>query len=228
MIRAILVSAIAIALMQSTPPVLYQDRAGRFTFSYPGTFGAPGPGTNDGFGDRVAAVRFSAFPAVFGGEAVLTRGFPLIDLQAVGGLYDSVTLEIFPAPVRAVVVAQLPQLTASNLCAALGQVQHLDPGLPGLASLPAQQRQAIGTTDAMRNSNPRVVECRATSDSVTFDKERAFQPGSPVQHVYGTVRFLSGSYSTFQLIAGGVAPDRQTLTAIERLVRSFQQPRDAR
>jgi hypothetical protein len=60
------------------------------------------------------------------------------------------------------------------------------------------------------------------ADSVSFDKERAFQPGSPTQHVYGTVRFLSGPYSTFQLIAGGDAPDRSTLMAIERLVASFQ------
>jgi hypothetical protein len=216
------IAATSLMMLQSVPGVQYEDPARQFTFSYPSTFGTPGTGTNNGFGDRVAAVRFSAFPAVYGGEAVLTRGFPLIDLQAVGGLYDSLTLEVFPAPLRALVVAQLPRLTAANFCAALSQAQHLDPGLPALASLPAQQRQAIGMTDGMRNSNPRVVECRAVQDTVSFDKERAFQPGSPIQHVYGTVRFLTGPYSSFQLIAGGAAPDRSTLTAIERLVASFQ------
>jgi hypothetical protein len=80
-------------------------------------------------------------------------------------------------------------------------------------------------TDVMRNANPRVVECRVVGDTLSFDKERAFQPGSPTQHVYGTVRFLNGPYSTFQLIAGGAAPVRSTLTAIERLVASFQQAR---
>jgi hypothetical protein len=209
-------------MLQSAPGVLYQDPARRFTFSYPSSFGSPAAGTDDGFEDRVAAVRFSTFPAVYGGEAVLTRGFPLVDLQAAGGLYDSLTLGVFPTPLRALVVAQLPRLTAANFCAALAQPQHLDPGLPAFASLPPQQRQAIGMTDAMRNANPRVIECRATSDTVTFDKERAFQPGSPAQHVYGSVRFLSGPYSTFQLIAGGAAPDRSMLTAIEQLVASFQ------
>ena len=222
MIQLLLLVTAALMMLQSGPDVLYQDPARRFTFSYPPTFGSPAAGTNDGFGDRVAAVRFSTFPAVYGGEAVLTRGFPLIDLQAAGGLYDSLTLEVFPDPLRALVVAQLPRLTAANLCAALGQPQHIDPSLPAFAALPAQQRQAIGMTDAMRNANPRVIECRATSDTVTFDKERAFQPGYPAQHVYGTVRFLIGPYSTFQLIAGGAAPDRSTLAAIERLVGSFQ------
>jgi hypothetical protein len=61
---------------------------------------------------------------------------------------------------------------------------------------------------------------------VTFDKERAFAPGYPPQYVYGTVRFLTGSYSTFQLIAGGFAPDRAMIHTIEDLVASFTtQPR---
>jgi hypothetical protein len=57
---------------------------------------------------------------------------------------------------------------------------------------------------------------------ITFDKERAFQPGAPLQHVYGTVRFLTGTYSTFQLIAGGDTPNASIVTAIENLVASFQ------
>jgi hypothetical protein len=52
------------------------------------------------------------------------------DLQAVGGLYDSLALELFPAPLRALPVAQLPRLTAANFCAALGQPLHVDPDLP--------------------------------------------------------------------------------------------------
>src|SRR6185312_3066055 len=81
----------------------YQDPQNRFVFTYPPEFGALSPGTNDGFGDRVAAIHFARFSAgvqggtlVFGGEAVLTRGFPLFDLQTAGGLYDAITLEIFP------------------------------------------------------------------------------------------------------------------------------------
>src|SRR5215475_6448495 len=123
MIRSLLIGA-ATLMLQSAPTRLYTDPAGRFTFSYPSTFGSPSAGTNDGFGDRAAAVRFSTFPATYGGEAVLMRGFPLIDLQAVGGLYDGLMLEVFPAPLRALVVAQLPRMTAASLCAALAQPRH--------------------------------------------------------------------------------------------------------
>ncbi len=222
MIRAFLFAAAGVMMLQSAPELLYQDPAGRFTFSYPSTFGSLGAGTDDGFADRVAAVKFSTFPAVWGGEAVLTRGFPLIDLQAAGGLYDSLTLQVFPDPLRALVVAQLPRLTAANFCEALAQAQHLDLRLPAFGSLTPQQQQAIGITDAMRNLNPRVVECRTVGDIVSFEKERTFQLGYPTQHVYGTVRFLRGPYSTFQLIAGGPSPDRPTLAAIERVVASFK------
>ena len=72
------------------------DPARRFRFSYPASFGEPSPGTNDGIGDRVAAFRFSVFSSGIGGEAALTSGFPVIDLQAAGGLYDANALEVFP------------------------------------------------------------------------------------------------------------------------------------
>ena len=74
----------------------------------------------------------------------------------------------------------------------------------------------------MRNADPHVVSCRTRGDMITFDKERAFQSGAPLQHVYGAVRFLTGTFSTFQLIAGGEAPNAVTVTAIENLVASFQ------
>src|SRR5690349_18852341 len=85
---------LALVAIQSTS--VYHDPAGRFTFSYPSSFGTTSVGTDDGFEDRVAAVRFSSFPARFGGEAALTRGFPLVDIQAAGGLYDQLTLDVLP------------------------------------------------------------------------------------------------------------------------------------
>src|SRR5262249_20074649 len=133
---------------------------------------SPSPGTNDGFRDRLAAIAFSTFPARFKGEAALTRGFPLIDLQAVGGLYDGPTLEIFPDPLRSVIISLVPRLTAANFCQALAQPTHLDPGVPELAKLPAAQRQAVGQVDMMRNANPHVVSCMSNGDTVVFDKER--------------------------------------------------------
>jgi hypothetical protein len=222
LVRPVAIGAAAVMLLQSATLVPYRDPAGRFSFSYPQAFGATSRGTNDGFGDRVSAVRFSSFPARFGGEAVLTRGFPLVDLQAAGGLYDSLTLEIFPAPLRQVVVGQLPRLTAMNFCGALAQTSHLDVTLPAFASVPPQQRTAIQETDRLRNTDPRIVACVAKGDTVTFDKERAFAPGFPAQHVYGAVRFLNGPFSTFQLIAGGEQPLPTNLSAIEAVVASFK------
>ena len=222
MIRSLLSCATAIALLQPAPATVYRDPANRFTFSYPSTYGSIGPGTDDGFQDRVAVFRFSSFPARFGGEPALTKGFPLVDLQALGGLYDHLTLGIFPDPLRARVVSQLPRLTLANFCTMLAETQHLDPALPVFASLKPQEREAISGTDVLRNDSPKVIECRTSGDMVTFDKERAFQPGAPLQHVYGSVRFLTGPYSTFQLIAGGEAPDPSLMNAIEDLVRSFR------
>jgi hypothetical protein len=221
MIRSLLFCATAIVLLQQTSTTLYRDPAGRFTFSYPSGYGSIGPGTDDGFLDRVAVFHFASFPARFGGEPALTKGFPLIDLQALGGLYDNLTLQIFPEPLRTRVVSQLPRLTLTNFCAALAESRHLDPALPIFASLTQQQRDAISGTDVMRNANPHVLECRTQGDMITFDKERAFGPGYPLQHVYGTVRFLSGTYSTFQLIAGGDTASQAVTQAIEDLVASF-------
>jgi hypothetical protein len=170
----------------------------------------------------LAAVRFASFPATYGGEAVLTRGFPLIDLQAVGGLYDSLTLQVFPAPLRAQLRAQLQPLTAATFCAGLGETTHLDPNLPAFAAWTGPQRHVISQADTMRNANARVVECRVSGQTVVFDKERAFQPGSPLQHVYGAVRFLPAPYSTFQVVAGGAPPTPALLTAIEAMVASFK------
>lgn len=214
--------ALGLIMLQPVSVQLYRDPAGRFTFSYPVSFGTTSPGTNDGFQDRIAAVKFSSFPATYGGEAVLTRGVPLIDLQAAGGLYDSLTLEVFPATLRSLVVAQLPRLTTANLCAALGARAHVDPAAPAFASLTAPQRNAIADTDRLRNANPQVIECRTIGGVVVFDKERAFAPGYPSQHVYGAVRFLSGPFSTFQLIAGGARPSQATLDTIVDLVGSFK------
>jgi hypothetical protein len=222
MIRSLLFCATAIVLLQQAPTTVYRDPAGRFTFSYPVSYGSIGTGTDDGFLDRVAVFHFASFPARFGGEPALTKGFPLVDLQALGGLYDNLTLQIFPEPLRTRVVSQLPRLTLTNFCAALAEPRHLDPALPVFASLPQQQRDAISGTDVMRNANPHVIECRTKGDMITFHKERAFGPGYPLQHVYGTVRFLSGIYSTFQLVAGGDEPRQSATQAIEDLVASFR------
>ena len=213
--------AIVLVLAQIDATADYADARGRFQFTYPAGFGTPSPGTNDGFGDRVAAIRFSVFSAGLGGEAVLTRGFPLVDLQAVGGLYDSIGLEIFPEPLRALVVGALAPLSADTFCRQLASEQHLDPTNTALASVTAQQRASVAATDRLRHVSPRVLRCVRQGDTVTFDEEVAFQPGSPRQRVYGAVRFLDGPYSTFQIVQAGAAPDSGVLEQMAAVVESW-------
>jgi hypothetical protein len=201
----------------------YLDAARRFRFSYPASFGAPSRGTNDGFEDRLAAVRFATFSSSgIGGEAALTRGFPLIDVEAVGGLYDAIALEIFPVSLRRQIVAALVPLTPTNFCRLLAQERHLDPASNALTGLTTQQKAAVASVDAMRHMAPRVVRCVVDGDTVTFDKEAGLQPGGPRQRVYGAVRFLNAPYSTFQIVRAGSAPDDDVLKQMTAVVRSWR------
>jgi hypothetical protein len=224
--RALLAVALALALGQAEPAVRYVDPQGRFEFRYPAAFGNPLPGTNNGFGDRVAAIRFSLLPPSprrLGGEATLTRGFPLIDLQAAGGLYDAITLEIFPEPLRRTIVGALPRLAPASFCREAVRPQHLDPADQALASLTERQKTAVAEVDRMRNVESRMVSCVADGNTVTFDKETASAPGGPRQRIYGAIRFLDGGYSTFQVIRGGPdAPDQATLEQLTALVNSWR------
>ena len=207
----------------------YQDQQNRFVFDYPQEFGTLSPGTNDGFGDRVAAIRFERFSAgvqrgtlVLGGEAVLTRGFPLLDLQAAGGLYDAITLEIFPDPLRAIIMRNLPRLTLTNFCTEIARTTHVDPLTPAFSSFSASQRQALQSVDRMGNVAPVVLLCEAVGDTIRFHKEVAFETGDARKHVYGAVRFLREPYSSFQMIRGGSNPPPDLLQQITALVQSWR------
>jgi hypothetical protein len=213
---------VTLAFVQADNQREYVDPARRFRFSYPAAFGATSSGTNDGFEDRVAAIRFTVFSSSgIGGEAALTRGFPVVDIQAVGGLYDAITLEIFPKPMRQLIVQALTPLSASNFCQQIAQVQHLDPQVEVLARLTAQQKSVIAATDRMRNASPRVLQCIVDGTIVTFDKEVAFQPDGPRQHVYGAIRFLEDPYATFQIVRAGPAPSPAVLSQMAALVKSW-------
>jgi len=226
---AVLASVFVAAAAQTPLDRQYADPRGRFQFNYPASFGAISPGTDSGFADRVAAIRFEDFSSgtsrsgvlpTLGGEAVLTRGFPLIDIQAAGGLYDAITLQIFPDATRVAIVAALPPLRAATFCAAIGREQHLDPNSPALQSLTPQQRATVAQVDAMRHANPRVLQCAADGETVTFDEEVGVAGGARLR-VYGAVRFLTGEYSTFQLVRGGSAPDPAVLLTITSVVKSW-------
>jgi hypothetical protein len=218
--------------MAQSPPEgwrTYQDPQSRFQFIYPEAFGSPSPGTDNGFGNRTAAIRFSEFSAgvharriILGGEAVLTSGPSQIDLQAAGGLYDPITLQIFPARIAAVIQNALPVLTAAAFCDAIGREQHVDPKDKSLSTLADAQRQAIPAVDRMGNIAPKVFRCEVLADTVVFEKESTYDPGGASRRIYGAVRFLAQPYSTFQVIRGSSdAAPAALLQQITTLVNSW-------
>lgn len=210
----------------------YTDPQSRFSFSYPPTFGNPSQGTNSGFGDRVAAIRFSEFSSgvhagkiILGGEVVLTKGFVLVDVQALGGLYDSISLEIFPETMRGNIITNLPILTATNFCNELAKAQHIDLNKSVFASLNQQQKDAIITIDRTRNIDPKIIRCDVSGDTVTFHKEATFESGQTKsrQNIYGAIRFFQAPFSSFQLIrATAKAPSQEILKDMTSVVKSFK------
>jgi hypothetical protein len=232
-VQAIYAIAVGFALACSHVPMAsteqaadladYRDPAGRFTFAYPVAFGTPLPGTNDGFGDRVAAIRFSTFsPGGIGGEAALTKTAPMLDVQSAGGLYDAIAREALTAPLLSLVERELPRLTAANICEQLGRERHLDVGAAAFASVAEAQRNAIGELDRLGNVAPTVSECIVLGNTVAFLKEAAAVDGGPRRRVYGAVRFLPEPYSTFQLIRAGGTVDQALLSDMRRLVDSWR------
>jgi hypothetical protein len=197
----------------------YRDGRGRFEFRYPPDYGTPGPGTDDGFRDRVAAVRFTSL-AGLGGEAALTTGRVLVDIQAVGGLYDDISLQVFPDALRARIESLVPPLTIENFCASLGQQDHLPANIPFEPKL----ADLIRSVDRTRNGDPKVVQCVRADAVITFHKEATFVAGvvKARQQLYGAVRFLPAPYSSFQFVRGMLdAPSPAALDAMTRMVQSF-------
>lgn len=207
---------------QPTELADYRDPAGRFGFSYPVAFGTTARGTNDGFGDRVAAIRFSIFSrGGIGGEAALTKDAPMLDIQAAGGLYDAIAREALTASLLALIDRALPRLTVHNLCEQLGRERHLDVAAAAFAAVPAAQRNAIAELDRLGNVAPGVTECTVAGNTVAFLKEAATVDGGPRRRVYGAVRFLPEPYSAFQLIRAGGTVDQALLADIRRVVDSW-------
>ena len=217
----VVLAPIALVLTESSAQdwATYRDERGRFEFRYPPEYGTPGRGTDDGFRDRVAAVRFSALSGL-GGEAAVTKARVVIDIQAAGGLYDEVTLQLFPDPMRQRLEAVLPPLTIENFCAILGQPDHL----PANSGLDPKIEDLVRSADRVRNIDPKVVQCNRSGPVVTFHKEATFISGAMKarQHLYGAVRFLPAPYSSFQFVRGGIEPPAAgALETTTRMVQSF-------
>ena len=203
--------------------VQYRDAAGRFQFDYPPTFGPPETGTDNGFGGRAAAIRFATFSTQgIGGEAVLVTGTPSVSVLALGGLYDDIASGTLPDPVKAAVAKALPRLSAANFCAQLRADRHIDVRAPPFAALNDRQRDALHSLDTMGHVAPRLHRCETRGDAITFHKDAAMIAGGPRRHVYGAIRFLTGSYSAFYLVRGGQEPEAATLADMSAVVTSWR------
>jgi hypothetical protein len=220
MILALVVLARGTGSAAPAQSLEYSDRARGFSFSYPAAFGAVSVGTDDGLMNRAAAVRFSVFSSQgIGGEAVVGQGRPSLDVQAAGGLYDDILTGALPAAMRAAVGTALPALTLRNICSEIGRETHID---VASSALTAPQLKNLSELDRTGSVAPKMLRCEVTGDTVTFDKEAAVIAGGPRRRTYGAVRFLSGRYSTFQLIRAGGTPSDDTITQIQRVVMSFR------
>ncbi|MBI4095209.1 MAG: hypothetical protein HY435_03390 [Candidatus Liptonbacteria bacterium] len=209
----------------------YTDEENGFRFSYPPGFGSYSTGTGSGFGNRVAAIKFSDFSwpgkesVVLGGEVVLTRGRVSADIQALGGLYDPITSSALGKDLEETVLAQLPPLTVSNFCEELAKTQHLDLTEPAFDSLNTSVRKAIEDVDRMRNDDPKVIRCDTVGNTITFYKEvtAVFGQFSNRQHIYGAISFIEPPYSSFQIIrASAEAPTEEALNVIATVVQSLK------
>jgi hypothetical protein len=211
----------------TTPParaqqVQHRDPEGRFAFSYPASWGQTSVGTDNGFGNRVAALRFSVFTIQGnGGEAVLGKGRPSLDVQAAGGLYDDITRGTLPALALRIIADALPPLSAANVCEHLAREQHVDVATPPFAPLADKIRIGIGMLDRLGNVSPTVQRCAIDGDTVTFDKEANVAPGGARRRTYGSIKFLSGRYSMFAIIRAGGSPSTALLEEIRMAVTSF-------
>jgi hypothetical protein len=199
----------------------YRDPQNRFSFDCPASFGTPGRGTDDGFGGRAAAVRFSAL-AGLGGEAVVTKGPMTVDVQALGGLYDPFARSVFPDAELAAVMKALPAIAPANFCTLLGSTDRLQ-----RQTLPQRLEAPARRLDAIRNLQPVVHRCEVTGDVAVFHKEATFESGaaSARQHIYGALRFLAGPFSSFQIVRAGLAaPTAAELDTLQRMAASFATP----
>jgi hypothetical protein len=210
---AILTTPVALLEAQSGWAT-YTDPQGQFTFRYPAEFGQPSEGSDAGFEERAATVRFAAVNA----DVVLTRGVVRVDHQAAGGLYDHFSLQALPLRTRPQIEAALPRLSAGTFCAQLA-ADHAT-----TLALPADLRAVARAVDRLQYVDPRVEVCELSGEVIRFSRTAAASaaPGAPRPYVYGAIRFLSGRNASFQIVARSAqAPSAAALDVMRRVVESF-------
>lgn len=208
--------------------IKYSDPQNRFSFYYPSYFGISSEEEDIGLED-ISSVKFSDFSyssqenkIILGGLAVLREGFVLVDIQALGGLYDPISQTVFDKKDLDNILENIPTLTAENFCDELAKASHIDLSKSVFSYLSEELKDAIISIDQARNFNPKIINCNVFEDTVTFYKEGGYEFG-PVNHIYGAIKFLKSPFSSFQIVrVTAEEPTQEMLSNITSVVKSFK------
>jgi hypothetical protein len=192
----------------------YQDSKGRFSFDYPSTFGTAPPSTDDSGGGRLA-VYFRDINT----EAVLTTGAVQFGRSLLGGLYDDVALQGVTPGDQAALKRERPAVTVDNFCS----VMKASDTPTWIDTLDDRLHAEAGMINGLNDADPQVRLCEGTGTVRHFIKDVATSSEDLRRHIYGSVNFLTGTYSSFQIIrVAATAPDPSKLADLDRMVGSIK------
>ena len=217
----------------------YRDLENRFRFSYPTDFGTP---RKDNIidmpdGDTGETIFFPNFSyglrfgkQVLEGNLVIRSGRVWVNAQALGGLYDPISvgalIDAFPPILQEKLRKQAANLTTANFCNQLSKEEHIAINDPSLSNMTPHQKKAITQLDKMRNLESNVISCKVLGNIVIFHKKSVAKFGqfSNTQHIYGAISFRKGVFSSVQFIRITNDPPKDKLLDImAEVVRSFEE-----
>jgi len=217
---------------------IFRDAQNRFEFSYPANFGTPifdikvdvsGDDSGEAFFFPQFSHGVSNGKVVLEGDFVVRSGRVWVGAQALGGLYDPISvggfISAFPPILQKKLFELAEGLTMSNFCDELSKTEHIAIDDPSLVDLSGERKQAVIELDRMRNLNPKVITCKISGDTVVFDKQVLAQFGefSGIQHIYGAIRFMKGPFTSVQFIRITCEPPSDELLEImAKVVQSFK------
>jgi hypothetical protein len=179
-------------------------------FRYPSGWGELQVGTNDGFGNRTLARRFSLLGGPefnspgLGGEFVLLNGRVTADWVTLGGFYSEIIMEAVPEEVKDKIVEVLPPIDQNNLCVALGDGLKIDLSAADLPPMTEAQAATLPQMHSFDNDSPEVILCRAVGETIVFYKTCQLRGGR--KYIAGAMRFDLPGFDSCQLVARGFEP----------------------
>ena len=217
----------------------YRDLQNRFKFSYPTAFGTPRKDNRMDMpdGDTGETIFFPNFSygirngkQVLEGNLVIRSGRIWVSAQALGGLYDPISvgalIDAFPSVFQEKLRKQADNLSIANFCNQLSKEVHIPINDPSLSNMTLQQKKAITQLDKMRNLKPNVISCKVSGNIVIFHKKIVAKFGqfSNLQHIYGAISFRKGVFSSVQFIRiTNDPPKDKLLDTMAEVVRSFEE-----